>query len=494
MDSSASFQDEEDFLRNNENSFETELQHQPSRTSRRRLQPLHPTRTYTTNTCHNMRSKVLDWTCMVTTVGLLLVGLGYSWHNSHAATFVEGQRQVAEEPFLSEATATAYRDAPHSLAELDQVVSKVLSDLPSTEDGFYQPGQNERLLDDECMIDLNIEAFCEDCDEWTANSGLQEWPWCHSELTSITFLYTGCPCGTWYTIDYGKSSWSNETGQTSLAYECWEPDFLANSSEVPSEITCQDNSLPTLDGVDIQYKQASSAFRWVATAANDPAMVISSGSVSVGQEYTIESGDPNTPLPDFLTLTFFDQEDAVLQASTFPSSFCPGYPDPWYRHGYSQLQFVQVDDMTAGVVSVQDTLKEALWVKVTVDASRSPVPVRLEELSLIANINSEPINLTGTVRGVELNEQGGGGEWTMVTREGNNRSAARRSSIYSYIRSRQEPVGGSNTMTLMLGPMTMDMYWQTRYTFFGTIVATQANNEAIQCNGWDLAEYIGGLQ
>ena len=49
-------------------------------------------------------------------------------------------------------------------------------------------------------------------------------------------------------------------------------------------------------------------------------------------------------------------------------------------------------------------------------------------------------------------------------------------------------------MSIMVGPMTVDMYWRTRYTFFGTIVATQTNNDNVQCNGFDFHEHIIGLQ
>lgn len=503
MESSASFYDE-----GIDNDIDTEAQQEPC--TRRRVRLLSATNSRTR--CNNLTSVALDWTCMLAIVACLLVGLGFSWHTLQPTVNNNGgQRQVLEQmsypaasslpekPFLSEQTATVYRNSPHSISELDQVVTKTLLDMPSIEENYVNSGistdenPGERLLVDECMVDVKIEAFCEGCDEWIAQSRLQEWPWCHSELSSMTFLYTGCPCGSWYTIDYGNSTWNNSTGQTSLVYECWEPDFLSNSSDLPAEITCQDHtpSLPSFNGVDVQYNQDDSV-QWIATDASDPTAVVGSGFVSLGQEYTIASSDPNTPLPSFLTLTFYDQDANVLQTTTFPSAYCPGYPDTWYRHGYSHMHIVEVEDLSSGIVSTRDTKQEALWLRVTVDASQSPNSVVLKELNVIANINAAAINLTDVVYGVELNGQGD--EWTMVTREGNTRSATGRNSIYSLLHSRQEPQGGAKAMTMMVGPMTMDMYWRTRYTFFGTIVAEQANNSNVQCNGFDFYEYIGGLQ
>ncbi|KAG7339684.1 hypothetical protein IV203_025272 [Nitzschia inconspicua] len=501
MNSSAScYNEKDDVMLNMVIDIDTESQQETNSNStiRRRERLL----SFSTST-NNMTSVALDWTCMLATVSALLVVLGFSWHTLQPSHNNGDQRQVqeqrvlavaapVEEPFLSEQTATASRVAPHSMADFSDVITKTLFGMSSTEDGFYQSGrledgnQGQRVLDDECIINVKIEASCDGCEDWIAQSELQEWPWCHSELSSMTFLYTGCPCGSRYSIDYENSAWNNATGQTLLAYECWQPASLSNTSDVPPEITCQDYSLPTLNNRD-------EAVKWVITSFDDPTVVVGSGVVSVGQEYTVSSGDPGTPLPPFLTLTFYDQVGNMLQSTNFPSDYCPGYPDPWYREGYSQTHIVQVQNVTSGTISTRDTLKEALWLKITVDASQSPVPVRLQELNVIANINTEPINLTDTVNGVELSGNGDD-EWIMMTRDSDTRSTGVRSRIHSLFHSRYERIQRSETMTMMVGPMTIDMYWRTKYSFFGTIVATQSNNDAVQCNGFDIAEYIEGLQ
>jgi hypothetical protein len=453
-----------------------------------------------------MKSILLDWTCMLVTVAFLLVALGFSWHTLQPTTR-GGHRHVEidhivylaspppeQESFLSDHAATVSRYSPHSMADLDQVVTKTLAKMPELE--YYRNSQSEteekgeRLLDDECTIDLHIDIICDECEEWVAQNRLQDVPVCYSELTSMTFRSTGCLCGTWYSIDYENSNWSNATGQTSLVYDCWKPTFGYNTSGIPSEITCQDYTDPSLDAVNAGYDQGI-AIQWVATAADDATNVLGSGTVSRGQEYTIASSEPNMALPAFISMTFYDQDGNILQSTTFPSAYCPGYPDIWYRHGYSQVHIVEVQDLTSEIISTRDSVKEALWARVTVDASKSPVPLRLQELSLVSNINAEAINLTDAVAGVELN---GNGEWATVTREGNTRGSSGRTSIQTMNHSRQEINGGPVSVTMMAGPMTIDLYWTTRYTFFGTIIAKQSNNDNVVCNGWNLQEHITGLQ
>jgi hypothetical protein len=152
---------------------------------------------------------------------------------------------------------------------------------------------------------------------------------------------------------------------------------------------------------------------------------------------------------------------------------------------------VEVQDLISGIISTRDTVKEALWVRLTVDASESPVPVKLQTLELLTNMYDEPINLTDAVDGVELN---GNDESATVTREGNTRSSRGRTSIDSLNHSRQELNGDTKTMTVMVGPMTIDTYWRNGYTFFATVVAEQSNNNSVGCNGFDFQEHIFGLQ
>jgi hypothetical protein len=459
-----------------------------SRRSELRLLPTSRTRS------SNVKSTAVNWICMLVTVTFVFLAIDFSWH-----TLQPNSRHIINpavppperEPFLSEHAAIVSRHSPQSMADLDQVVTKTLLKMPDIEN--YRDSQavndekGERLLDDECTIDLHIDIICDGCEEWVAQNRLPEEPICFSELTSMTFRYTGCPCGTWYSIDYESSTWSNATGQTSLVYDCWNPTFTHNKSDIPSEITCEDQTGLTLDAADVEYNQGT-AVQWVATAADDATNVVGSGTVSVGQEYTIASGDANIELPAFITVTFYDQNSNILQSTTFPSAYCPGYPDIWYRHGYSQMHIVGGQDLTSGTISTRDTVKEVLWARVTVDASQSPVPVRLQELSLVANVNADAINLTDAVNGVELN---GNGEWVTVTRDDNTRSSSGRATLNH---SRQQLNGEPEIMTMMVGPMTIDMYWTTRYTIFGTFIATQSNNNDVVCNGWDFQEQIAGLQ
>jgi hypothetical protein len=450
-----------------------------------------------------MKSIALDWTCMLVTVASLLFALGFSWHTLQP-TSRGRQRQVMEkehsmnvsaprperEPFLSDHAALLSRNSPQSITDLNQVVTKTLLEMPDLD--YYHNGQSaneeqgERHLDDQCIVDLHIDVICEGCEEWVTQSRLQEDPFCYSELTEMTFRYTGCPCGSWHGIDYNNSTWTNATGQTSLVYECWKPTFDYNASDIPSEITCQDHTDPTLEAVDVEYNQGTSV-QWVATVG-DTTEVLGSGTVSVGQEYTIASSESSIVLPTIITMTFYDQDGHILQSTTFPTAYCPGYPDIWYRHGYSHMHVIGVQDLSSGTISTRDTVKKALWARVTVDASQSPVPVRLEELNLVANVNSGNINLTDAVNGVEL------GAWATVTKEGNTRNSRGRTSIHTLNHSRQEANGGSKSIAMMVGPMTIDMYWTTRYTFFGTIIARQSNNDNVECNGWDFQEHIAGLQ
>jgi hypothetical protein len=257
------------------------------------------------------------------------------------------------------------------------------------------------------------------------------------------------------------------------------------------EITCQDHKDPTLDAVDVEYIQGA-AVQWVARATDNANNIVGSGTVSVGQEYTITSSDPNMVLPAFITMTFYDQDNNILQSTTFPSGYCLGYQNTIdYRSAYSQIHIVEVQDLISGIISTRDTVKEALWVRLTVDASESPVPVKLQTLELLTNMYDEPINLTDAVDGVELN---GNGESATVTREGNTRSSRGRTSIDSLNHSRQELNGDTKTMTVMVGPMTIDTYWRNGYTFFATVVAEQSNNNSVGCNGFDFQEHIFGLQ
>ncbi len=282
-----------------------------------------------------------------------------------------------------------------------------------------------------------------------------------------------------------------------MVYECWKPDFKFNQSEIPSEIKCQDHFILEQDTEVIQYNLAASdEVQWIATAYNDTKNVLGSGTVSPGQEYSISSNDPSKPLPTFVNLTFFvydgDNQDKkiVLQSTTFPSEFCSGYPDPWYRHGYSHTQILEVQDsMTGKTISTRGSLQDSLWIKVTVDASQSPVPVRLEEMNLVTNMNVNNFNLTGDIYGVVLN--GSNTSLSTPTTIMSRTGLRGRKKIHSFIHTRNEmrPM----TKELMVGPMALDLYWKTRYTFFTTIIATRLDNAGISCNGFVVHEHIAGL-
>jgi hypothetical protein len=271
-------------------------------------------------------------------------------------------------------------------------------------------------------------------------------------------------------------------------YECWEPDFVYNATDIPTEILCQDITTLGVGNPSIEYSQASEVY-WIASNAVDPSDVLGEGITSVGQDYTISTGDSTVSLPDFINITFYfinSEGDAVtLQTNVFPSAFCPGYPDDWYRLGYANMNIYKVQSITAGTISTAGTLREdALWVKLTVDASASPVPVRLDEFNLLTNIYPELINLTDAVYDEELNG---------MTTKTSTRSSGSRTSIHSTTHLRRSPAGGDNTMEVMVGPFTIDLAWRTRYTFFTTIIASvREDNEAL-CNGFDFNEYIVGL-
>ncbi|KAL3924983.1 MAG: hypothetical protein SGILL_000707 [Bacillariaceae sp.] len=397
-----------------------------------------------------------------------------------------------------------YRGAPHSMADVDQVVSKTLvhfipEDYPQPDFSYEESEDDEhdRMLDSECSVDVTMETVCDGCDEWIAESGLQD-QWCHTELTEMTFIYTGCACGRWYTIDYGNTSWSNGTGHSTLVYECWEPDFVFNESEIPADVLCEDYTtlLDESLGADpsIEYFQAEvdTEVHWIATNAGDETQILAEGIVAVGDEYTISSGDPSLPLPDFVNLTFFlydlEGEMVPLQTNVLPSAFCPGYPDPWYRHGYANTHILEVENAASGKTSTRGSVQDdALWIRLTIDASESPVPVRLDELNLVTNMNEDLINLTDAVYDVELD-----GGWTSM-QSYTRLSANGRSSLHASTHLRPLMGDDDSTMEIIVGPFTVDLYWRTRYTFFSTIIASLLNDQEALCNGFDFQEFIAGM-
>ncbi|KAL3912226.1 MAG: hypothetical protein SGILL_006967, partial [Bacillariaceae sp.] len=460
-------------------------------------------------------------TCQfLATAAVVLMGLGFTWHtfvstttsgcHHHSSSHPEMQmvmhQHQQEQPFLSESTAMDYRGVPHSMAEMDQVVSKTLidfnmEDLTLPYDDIQDKGdaddeeEGQRLLDDQCMVDVKIDHVCEGCDEWIADSGLQDGLWCHTDLSEMTFTYTGCACGSWYTIDYENSAWANGTGHSEVVYECWEPDFNYNETNIPTEILCQDTTTLSNDGVEesldspsIEYFHADEV-HWIAADAADPSNILGEGITTKGERYSISSGDPAVRLPNFVNVTFYlidlEGDTVTLQTNVFPSAFCPGYADTWYRHGYANMHITSGLRTTGDLISKEDTLREdALWVKLVVDASESPVPVRLDEFNLISNIYPSLINLTDAVYDVEL-----GGMETMEM----SRTSGGRTSIHSTTHLRQSPTGTSDTMEVIVGPFTIDLYWRTRYTFFATIIASILEDNEALCNGFDFHEYIAGL-
>jgi hypothetical protein len=296
----------------------------------------------------------------------------------------------------------------------------------------------------------------------------------------MTFLYTGCSCGRWYTIDYSKSNFPpfdadglRTAGRSDLVYECWEPGWLHDNDTVgilPPEFVCEDlaNSSST-----------NPLVHWVVTDLLDATTIISSGVVSVGEEYTVSSAEFPI-LPEWINLTFYEldgNDRRVLQTNVFPTSVCVGTHDPRYSRGWPHTHIVEVQDLY-GVSDLRHTVKnESYYVNITVNASSSNVNVRLDELSMISNISPTAINMTGAVHGVVL----AGGHGHVTTHAGTSISVQKRRSF------------SLSTMELVMGPLTVDLYWRTRYTVFGTVTASDANDPSRQCNGYDFGENIFGM-
>jgi hypothetical protein len=283
---------------------------------------------------------------------------------------------------------------------------------------------------------------------------------CFSDPTDITFRYTGCPCGALYSIT--NATYDLETGTSEFQYSCWEPTESNWTLDVDEHFFCQD-----YDASLIQY-DSSKQVSWIATPADNTSLILGSGTVSEGELYSISSGDVNVPLPEWLHITFYvldaNNEMVTVQSNHIPTDFCTG--DPYYHTGFPQTQVVAVQDLNAGSINLQDTVQDALWLTVAIDATNSPSPVRIDEFNIIANTFGNPLNLTDTVRGIALSNA-----VAAVATEG----------------------VAPTTHELVVGPMPIDLYWRTRYSFFGTVLASNMNDPSKICNGWDYSETIGGV-
>jgi hypothetical protein len=217
--------------------------------------------------------------------------------------------------------------------------------------------------------------------------------------------------------------------------------------------------------------------------------------------------DDGSALPPLINLTFYDSQQTqnMLQTNAFPTGLCTGMHYAPYSEGLPHTNVVEVKD-SLGTSDLRNTLREeSFYLNISIDASSSPVPVRLEGLNIISNIYGSSINMTDAVNGIVLvgnqqqqqqeeeepkqQQQQQEEEPTMFTRTSIGKSLMGHS-----MESRSSPaVASSSTMDLVMGPLTIDLYWRMRYTLFGTLLGSNADDPTKSCNGFDFAEIILGM-
>jgi hypothetical protein len=228
--------------------------------------------------------------------------------------------------------------------------------------------------------------------------------------------------------------------------------------------------------------------------------VLGSGNVSIGEEYTIAMDDDDgdsSVLPPLINLTFYDsqQTQRMVQTNIFPTDLCTGMHYAPYSEGLPHTHVVEVRDFL-GTTDLRNTLREeSFYLHILINASSSPVPVRLEDLNIISNIFGSSINMTDAVNGIVLV----GNQQQQQEREEQQPTMFTRTSIGKSLmghsmESRSSPAAAlSSTMDLVTGPLTIDLYWKIRYTLFGTLVGSNADDRTKSCNGFDFVESILGM-
>mmetsp|Transcript_24853 Transcript_24853/g.40653 ORF Transcript_24853/g.40653 Transcript_24853/m.40653 type:complete len:482 (+) Transcript_24853:181-1626(+) len=396
----------------------------------------------------------------------------------------------------------ALNQGHHSTATLPRTVVETMvettrGDVPPatpTDEGMGRKLVDDGIDDDWCSLEMKVTTTCVGCDEnlWSIH------PWCYFDLNRITFLYTGCPCFSSYSVDHSNSTFDQALGKSDIHYGCWMPHSF-NESDIPSGIVCQDYEI---EG-SIEDDQTIQPVSWMAVDRDDASKLVGSGDLTFLQEYSIASVDPSTPLPEWVNLTFFgldkDNNTVALQTTTFPTDFCVGFPDPWYHHGWPHMHVVEVQDLNYGNISLRDTARESLWINVTVDATDSAVPVQLKEMTMISNMFGDFLNMTEDVNGVILiGSSTTGGITTTKMTTATKTAIKSRDRIHESFRRDSKRVAprtsfGSSKMEMAIGPITLDLYWRTRYTFFGTVIGNNANDPTKLCNGFAFVEYITGM-
>jgi hypothetical protein len=228
--------------------------------------------------------------------------------------------------------------------------------------------------------------------------------------------------------------------------DCSQSDNL----EDRQEFTCTDFT----NNNTTQQEVLSESYIVVTSRSSDE--IYFSGSVAVGEEYTLNANEEYSVLDGEMTITIFDSEGGNILQTTDLLLDCTNPLFLFDKFGSSQVTAWR--EISGREVSSQLETDRTGTIGVVVNNFDSSNPIRLVEMTLISNIQDMPIEYTSEVQGNVL-ETG-------------------------------------SELQLPGYKFNYDLITRTRYTFFTTIIAEPIvdgdvdGDETNQCNGHHFIECI----
>jgi hypothetical protein len=271
-------------------------------------------------------------------------------------------------------------------------------------------GRDLQVVDDEDACNVNVRLKCPIFVPITLDNG------CIDPFQVVHFRYNGGDCS------------------------------QSDNLETRQEFACTD----IIDNGGPPVSTAEEYESYIVVNSRSSEEIYFSGSVAVGEEYTLNANEQYSVLNGEMTITIFDTEGGNIIQTTDLLLDCSNPLFLFDKFGSSQVTAWK--ETSGREVSSQFEMNRTGTIGVAVNNFDSDEPIRLVEMTLLSNSQDMPIEYTSKVQ--------------------------------------DEVLFPGSELQLPGYKFNYDLTTRTRYTFYTTIIAKVNGDKTKQCNGHHFIECI----